>query len=657
MAQSVIGALRVNLGLDSAQFERGARRTRNHLRDMRQQFTRVAGAATALGAAITAMAMRGARDIDNLAKSARRIDASVGAFRALQLAASEAGVNIGTLTNELQNMQREVARGSTGAIAALERLGVTAEQLAQLDADEQMALLADRVQSLGLSAGETSALLRDLGIRNREMVLLLMQGGDAIRNARRDVDEYGLALSEVETTQIERANDQISRLGIVTQYAAQQIALQMVPALGRMAERITDSMREGETLRNTIDAMVANLDRLAAIVGVAVVAFGTRYVAALAAARIATMTLAGSLVALRAALIRTGIGIAIVAVGELVLQFTRLRGAVGSTSETFSMLGDLTREVFSRMGMFVQSFGHDFVAVTQNMLSLWLTLLSQMRSAWADFINLIGPSINRIAEFLRQDFRIDIEGAQASADELERGAEAASKAATRSRELSAEMRRMAREPLQALQAIRDVLAEAGENTEHLDIAIRKVGDNLEGIEGDGESAADGVDQFNSRLNLTVPLSERVASGMGQAFGSIVSGAQSARQAVSQLLQSIAQMVAQRAFMSAFAEIGLPGFANGTPFAPGGLALVGERGPELVNLPRGSQVIDAQRTKGMMGDHGGDTVINQTINVSTGVQQTVRTEIVSMLPQIAEASKRAVVDARKRGGGFAAAFGG
>jgi ElaB/YqjD/DUF883 family membrane-anchored ribosome-binding protein len=34
---------------------------------------------------------------------------------------------------------------------------------------------------------------------------------------------------------------------------------------------------------------------------------------------------------------------------------------------------------------------------------------------------------------------------------------------------------------------------------------------------------------------------------------------------------------------------VPGFANGTNFAPGGLAMVGERGPELVNLPRGAQV--------------------------------------------------------------------
>lgn len=36
--------------------------------------------------------------------------------------------------------------------------------------------------------------------------------------------------------------------------------------------------------------------------------------------------------------------------------------------------------------------------------------------------------------------------------------------------------------------------------------------------------------------------------------------------------------------------GIPGFANGTNNAPGGLSLVGERGPELLNIPRGGQVI-------------------------------------------------------------------
>jgi hypothetical protein len=44
------------------------------------------------------------------------------------------------------------------------------------------------------------------------------------------------------------------------------------------------------------------------------------------------------------------------------------------------------------------------------------------------------------------------------------------------------------------------------------------------------------------------------------------------------------------------------FAVGTRNAPGGMALVGERGPELVNLPRGSQVVPAAQTSNMLGSN-------------------------------------------------------
>lgn len=44
----------------------------------------------------------------------------------------------------------------------------------------------------------------------------------------------------------------------------------------------------------------------------------------------------------------------------------------------------------------------------------------------------------------------------------------------------------------------------------------------------------------------------------------------------------------------------PKYANGTNYAAGGLSLVGERGPELVNLPRGSQVIPNHRLSGGRG---------------------------------------------------------
>lgn len=48
-----------------------------------------------------------------------------------------------------------------------------------------------------------------------------------------------------------------------------------------------------------------------------------------------------------------------------------------------------------------------------------------------------------------------------------------------------------------------------------------------------------------------------------------------------------------------------GFAEGTSFAPGGLSLVGERGPELVNLPKGAQVYNSRQTSSMLG--GGEVV--------------------------------------------------
>lgn len=49
--------------------------------------------------------------------------------------------------------------------------------------------------------------------------------------------------------------------------------------------------------------------------------------------------------------------------------------------------------------------------------------------------------------------------------------------------------------------------------------------------------------------------------------------------------------------------------------------------------------------------GMGVVVNQTINVTTGVQQTVRAEIQNLLPQISQAAKSAVLSERRRGGGY------
>lgn len=44
------------------------------------------------------------------------------------------------------------------------------------------------------------------------------------------------------------------------------------------------------------------------------------------------------------------------------------------------------------------------------------------------------------------------------------------------------------------------------------------------------------------------------------------------------------------------------YASGTSFHPGGMALVGEQGPELLSLPRGSQVVSTKETKRLIGQN-------------------------------------------------------
>ena len=62
------------------------------------------------------------------------------------------------------------------------------------------------------------------------------------------------------------------------------------------------------------------------------------------------------------------------------------------------------------------------------------------------------------------------------------------------------------------------------------------------------------------------------------------------------------------------------------------------------------VMNNMNSKNAVGG-GGTTVINQSINFSTGIVPTVRSEVMKMLPQIAEVTKASVAEAGNRGGSF------
>lgn len=90
-------------------------------------------------------------------------------------------------------------------------------------------------------------------------------------------------------------------------------------------------------------------------------------------------------------------------------------------------------------------------------------------------------------------------------------------------------------------------------------------------------------------------------------------------------------------------------ATGGAMSRGRPYLVGERGPELIIPASSGTIKNAHDTRNAM--KGGATVVNQTINVETGVSQTVRAEMLSLLPVIKQDTLAAVADGKRRGGSF------
>jgi hypothetical protein len=115
-----------------------------------------------------------------------------------------------------------------------------------------------------------------------------------------------------------------------------------------------------------------------------------------------------------------------------------------------------------------------------------------------------------------------------------------------------------------------------------------------------------------RLNSA---SQQVGSALSTAFADAIVEGKSLNDVVSSLIKTLEKAAINALVMNLFTPgaggttapllgaLGIGHAAGGTDFARGGLTLVGEQGPELVNLPRGAQVIPNDVARNMSGNSG------------------------------------------------------
>jgi hypothetical protein len=522
---AIVGALRVSLGLDSAQFSAGLKQAQGGLARFGQiakvGALAVAGAATAAVAAL-GPAIRSTIDAaDDMSKAAAKIGIPIDTLSRLKYAADLSGVSFGGLQTALGALSKNmVAFGEDkdGAVAAFAALGVSATDASgqMRSTEDVLAEVADAFAAMPDGAEKTAAAMALFGKAGRDMIPLLNGGSGALRELLGEADRFGQVFSAETGAAAEQFNDNLSRLQGSFGAIAADLTARLLPYLAQFTEWL-----------------IANQTNIADVV-VAIVDFA-------------------------AGVAEGGANVARFVDDAL----TKLAAFPGEVVAIFAALPDQLEQV-----------GRDIID------GLW----AGIASAW----EAIKAPIAGIAGAIEGLFR----------DETE------------------------------TQSPSRVMMRVGEDI----MAGLQLG--MESLQGQVEG---GVTSFADRLSQT--------------FADVLVEGGSFRDALRSLLAETASSVGGSLLQSGIsaigAAIGIPAFAGGTRFAPGGLALVGERGPELVNLPRGSQVIPNHA----LG--GGGTVVHfaPVINAAgadaAGLAQ-VRAELRGMRDAFPDMVARAISDPRRRG---------
>lgn len=212
---------------------------------------------------------------------------------------------------------------------------------------------------------------------------------------------------------------------------------------------------------------------------------------------------------------------------------------------------------------------------------------------------------------------------------------------------------------ESIQAVNAALAQGLISEEQAAIDREKLTENFQAIKDEASG-------------LTASL-DVIGDSFATAFGDMISGTMSVEDAFKRMAGTIISELIKIQFqqmqtggssgsmigglLQAGGDLvgGLLGNAQGGTVQAGRPSVVGEHGRELFVPSVAGRILSVPQSKSALGGGGGGVTVQQTINVSTGVQQTVRAEIQSMMPQIASASTKAVLNARRRGGSFAGAF--
>lgn len=461
-----------------------------------------------------------------------------------------------------------------------------------------------------------------------------------------------------------------SAIGVAASKSGQELQ-NVGSVLGVLQEplvQVKDALMEVKQAFGSVMPFIAqNIDTALIAAGLFGGYMAVRYVASLALATTSTLTFRSAIVSVGVAvnavnkvLMRFLPFALLIGLAKLIEMFIQLKNGAGGLGETFKLLQNLWQAVTLEMAMLGESLQKALVASGWSIAAGFAQAFGKVSSLYDSLVDyMVNGPLNALFEFAGLDYRLEknINPITAKLQELEDEYTNNAATALQASVTAISGMTMTKEALEALrQAYRDGA---------VDIVL--FGDATEEA---AEKSKSKLDEIKDRAKT---VGQMVGSSMENAMMDAVKGTKSLADAFRSMASEIIADL-YRIFVVKKITNFIAGAIEGY-MSPSSVPAAPMPRPAIPSADGGGYTGNSARSGGLDGKGGfmamlhpretvldhtkgqgtGGVVINQTINVSTGVQQTVRSEIKSLMPQIAESAKAAVVDAKRRGGSYGRSF--
>lgn len=271
MADSVIGALRVLLGLDTAAFSSGVKEAQSSMDALASGFKRViAGLSIAAIGVQFKQSVQGIIDsADQIGKASEKFGIPVETLSALKFAADQADVGFESLAKGMGKLSKAIFSGAVDpsgeAAKAFKAMGVSIKDSAGdiKPTEDILGDIAERFSRAEDGSEKAAIAIKVFGKSGADLIPFLNMGRDGIKELTDQASRLGIVISKETSDKARQFNDTLKVIDATSRAFWVTITEALLPTLQDLAQWFLDFKTKGggDTVKNFFSNLITEGDK------------------------------------------------------------------------------------------------------------------------------------------------------------------------------------------------------------------------------------------------------------------------------------------------------------------------------------------------------------------------------------------------------------